>query len=298
MYICYLIKYNGDKLPPFYIGSTSLKNLINGYRGSITSKKYGKIFKDELKNNFELFDYEIISEHKCRIEALNAELKKQIELDVVNSDEYFNESLASVNGMFGRDVKGELNPMFGKTHSKETKEKIRVKRGVEKRYDVTDKHKEIIRNTHKGKLVSEYTKKLISENKKGKNCGIDNPMYGKHHSNKARRKISEANKGKEITNETRKKISEANKGREVSEKTRRKISEAKTGVKRGKLSEEWKKNISEANKGKKMSEEAIQNFIKAKTGMKYVESKCPHCGKIGRGGNMKRYHFDNCKNKI
>lgn len=24
---------------------------------------------------------------------------------------------------------------------------------------------------------------------------------------------------------------------------------------------------------------------------------CPHCSKEGRGGNMKRYHFDNCKRK-
>ena len=23
--------------------------------------------------------------------------------------------------------------------------------------------------------------------------------------------------------------------------------------------------------------------------------ECPHCGKSGGGGNMKRYHFDNCK---
>lgn len=22
--------------------------------------------------------------------------------------------------------------------------------------------------------------------------------------------------------------------------------------------------------------------------------KCPHCGKVGGGGNMKRYHFENC----
>lgn len=25
------------------------------------------------------------------------------------------------------------------------------------------------------------------------------------------------------------------------------------------------------------------------------ESTCPHCGTTGRGGNMKRYHFNNCK---
>ena len=26
-----------------------------------------------------------------------------------------------------------------------------------------------------------------------------------------------------------------------------------------------------------------------------AEKICPHCGKLGRGGNMQRYHFDNCK---
>jgi hypothetical protein len=298
MYVCYLIKYKGDKLPPFYIGSTSLKNLINGYRGSITSKKFKKIFKDELKNNFKLFEYEIISKHETRIEALKAELEKQIELDVVNSVNYFNESLASIDGMFGRDVKGELNPMYGKKHSKDTKEKIKIKRGIEKRYNLTDEHKEIISKTHKDKIVSDETKELISKNRKGKNSGIDNPMYGKQHTEETRNKISESSIGKVITDETRKKISEANKGKKISNETRKKISEVKTGVKRGEFSEEWKKKISEANKGKKMSDEAIENFIIARTGIKYIESECPHCGKIGGGGNMKRYHFENCKIKI
>ena len=27
------------------------------------------------------------------------------------------------------------------------------------------------------------------------------------------------------------------------------------------------------------------------------ESTCPYCGLVGRGGNMKRYHFENCRNK-
>lgn len=32
-------------------------------------------------------------------------------------------------------------------------------------------------------------------------------------------------------------------------------------------------------------------------GFSYELVTCPHCGKQGGGGNMKRYHFDNCKNK-
>lgn len=31
------------------------------------------------------------------------------------------------------------------------------------------------------------------------------------------------------------------------------------------------------------------------TGITMVEQTCPHCGKTGRGGNMTRYHFDNCQ---
>ena len=35
----------------------------------------------------------------------------------------------------------------------------------------------------------------------------------------------------------------------------------------------------------------------SKRGKKLIERTCPHCGKTGRGGNMKRYHFENCKPK-
>lgn len=30
-------------------------------------------------------------------------------------------------------------------------------------------------------------------------------------------------------------------------------------------------------------------------GHKYELTTCPYCGKVGSGGNMKRFHFDNCK---
>lgn len=45
-YVVYLIKYLGDKLPPYYIGSSTETKLKNGYCGSISSKKYKIIFKD------------------------------------------------------------------------------------------------------------------------------------------------------------------------------------------------------------------------------------------------------------
>ena len=64
MYCVYLTKYTGNKLPSYYIGSTSLKRIENGYRGSVSSKEYKNIWKSELIDNPHLFEIEIISKHK------------------------------------------------------------------------------------------------------------------------------------------------------------------------------------------------------------------------------------------
>lgn len=88
-----------------------------------------------------------------------------------------------------------------------------------------------------------------------------------------------------LSDETKNKMSivRRNKGPR-SEETKQKISKAKLnsnktprGIPR---SEETKRKISESSKGK------IFNKI-----------KCPYCSKIGGCGNMKRYHYENCKEK-
>ena len=50
----------------------------------------------------------------------------------------------------------------------------------------------------KGSHHSAETIKLISENRKGKAVGEDNPFFGKHHTPEARRHMSQAHKGKRI----------------------------------------------------------------------------------------------------
>ena len=42
----------------------------------------------------------------------------------------------------------------------------------------------------------------------------------------------------------------------------------------------------------------IPNTGKASKGVPKPIIICPHCGKIGGGGAMKQWHFDNCKAKI
>ena len=68
-FVVYLINYNGDKLPPKYIGSSSKTKLLNGYRGSVSSKKYTEAFNLELRENPELFTYVILAEFDLREEV-------------------------------------------------------------------------------------------------------------------------------------------------------------------------------------------------------------------------------------
>jgi hypothetical protein len=130
-YCVYLIRYSGNKLPKFYIGSTSIEKINNGYLGSVKSKKWEKVFEEEKKRNKDLFSVEIISKHETRGDALISEYKLQRERNVVKSSDYFNESFANINGYFGRDVRGEINPMYGRKNeviaiNVKTNEKKRV----------------------------------------------------------------------------------------------------------------------------------------------------------------------------
>lgn len=80
-------------------------------------------------------------------------------------------------------------------------------------------------------------------------------MKGKHHTEEAKRKMSEAHKGKpgswkgkHLSEEHKRKISEAQKGKYVSEETRKKISEVRKGRYHN-HTEETRKKMSEARKG-------------------------------------------------
>jgi len=123
-YIVYITKYKGNLLPPFYIGSSYEEKVLKGYNGSIRSKKYKEIYKKEQKENKHLFITRILSYHETREKALEEELRLQKKHNVVKNEKYFNESYASINGYFGRDVAGKDNPNYGKKLSEERKEQI------------------------------------------------------------------------------------------------------------------------------------------------------------------------------
>ena len=83
-----------------------------------------------------------------------------------------------------------------------------------------------------------------------------NPMLGREHSDETKAKIAAKAKGRIVSTETRAKMA-------ATARAIGKIPPESAGMKKG---------------------------------YNYTLTTCPHCGKEGGGGNMKRYHFDNCKN--
>ena len=91
-------------------------------------------------------------------------------------------------GIIGHEyLSGEKHPMYGKHHSEETREKIKL--ANKGRFSGE-------KNPMYGRPRSDEEKKKISDGRKGKTVGENNPMYGKHHSKEARDKMSNVRKGK------------------------------------------------------------------------------------------------------
>lgn len=163
MFIVYLTIYSGDKLPPFYIGSTSKKKFDEGYTGSVKSTKYKKAYKSEKALHPELFDVCIVGEYQTREEALQAEHDYQIAKDVVKSNDFFNMAVAAPKGFFGMEVKANNNPFWHKAHSEETiKAQSECKLGE--------------LNPMFGVKRPEHSEAMSKEN---------NPFFGKKHTNEA-----------------------------------------------------------------------------------------------------------------
>lgn len=103
----------------------------------------------------------------------------------------------------------------------------------------------------------------------GHNSRTDNPFSGKHHSDKTKKMISEANINP--SEAMRKKMSDAHIGIRLSEEHKRNIS--KSGIGR-KVSEETRKRMSIAQTGKKMpprTDEARQHMSAGMQGIPYEE---------------------------
>lgn len=192
------------------------------------------------------------------------------------------------------------------------------------------------RNYRIGSREYEKLRQVYSKDTSIRVKGKNNGMYGKKMSEYTKERLKEANLGRKASVESRLKMSESRKGIKKSEEWKRKLSFSKIGEKNpffGKhLSEEHKlkmskslignikfsdeecKRRSERQRGKKYSIELkkklsdIQKVLLSDPTRKEKHSKamkslsvlkCPHCGLESRShGNLKRWHFDNCKNKL
>ncbi len=132
---------------------------------------------------------------------------------------------------------------------------------------------------------TEETKKKMSISR-----GIEGRRFGPHNED-TRHKIS-TSVSLTMTEERKQKHSNIMSGRKLSDEHKNKIRE-KSRLKTN--SEETRKKISISNKGKIISEEQRIKMSLAQKGKEYPKVICPHCGKIGAGPNMKRYHFNKCK---
>lgn len=117
----YLTIYRGPHLPPFYIGSSTVEKLNAGYKGSVSSVQYKKIWREELKHHPERFRTFVIKICESRKDALELERRLQIALNVVRSPLYINQAVAAPKGYCGADFKGANSPNFGKTVSIHTR---------------------------------------------------------------------------------------------------------------------------------------------------------------------------------
>jgi len=134
-----------------------------------------------------------------------------------------------------------------------------------------------------GILTSKDTKKLIS-----------NSIKGIIRSEETKKKMSESRKGYIMPVSSRIKLSNSKKGTAHSEETKKKMSDSSKGQI---MSPEARDKISNALCNKAKTKEHALNISKSLIGFKYKEKTCVHCGLTGRGGNVSRFHFDNCKNK-
>lgn len=111
-----------------------------------------------------------------------------------------------------------------------------------------------------GETLSEETRRKIGDARRGEK----HPMFGKHHTEEARKKISVYNRNRPpISEETRKRLSDSHKGNRPTKETLKKMSESHIGIS---PSEETLAKMSESRKGEKHSDDWNRKVSNAKIG--------------------------------
>lgn len=208
----------------YYIYETT--NLCNGKKyigqhiGEINDAYLGSgvlLKKAILKYGAENFQKRILCVCSSKDELDQKEKEYIAQYDAVNNKNYYNlheggnggnttagytpEQKAALSKKFSELASGENNPMYGKRHSEQSRQKMSIYAKDKRDNSVyqTDEFKEKMsvltsgkNNGMYGRHHTEESKALMSEHRKGLTVGEKNGMYGKHHTKEARQKMSEA----------------------------------------------------------------------------------------------------------
>lgn len=175
----------------FYVGSGTLANVNEGYKGSVSSKKYKKIWFDELNVNPHLFRTKIVAEYATRREAYRREGELQRKLDVIRSPMYVNMSYASEDAGFTCiQQTGVNNTMYGKKQTPEHLAK-RSTKGKPLTKPRTPKHAKKIGDALRGRKLSVELRHKLSELKQGEKHN----MFGKPKTDDIKAKIAATKRG-------------------------------------------------------------------------------------------------------
>lgn len=212
---------NGKK----YVGITCRQpeHRWNHGRGYFCNKHFSAAIQ---KYGWDNFCHEIVANGLSKEAACDLEKKLIAEYDTTNRDKGYNKSTG-----------GELSGL-GVVMSEEARRRTSERR----------------RGKH---IWSDDQRKQISERQKGEK----HYLYGRHHSD-----------------ETRQKMSSSHKGRIVTEETRNKLSKALTGIKR---TEEQKENISKMLFEKWKNDEYRQMMVEAHSGANSHKAKKILCVETG-----------------
>ena len=275
-YCVYHTTYSGTLLPPNYIGSSSVDKVLNqNYHGSVSSKRYKSAWLSELKLHPELFSTIIISYHDTRSSATHKECQVQKLLNAVRSDLFINRAYASVNG-------------FGDTVFTDAEKEATAKKQIETKANKSPEEKAATAKKMSDALV------IANSNKTPDEKAARNKKHSDNHANRTPNQLSE----------TRKKRSDARANRTAEEQARisNNISTASKEYFSNRTPEQKeatrkKKADIELNRSPEEKSVISKKISDALKGKAKPIAECPHCGLVGGGGHMKRYHFDNCKMK-
>jgi len=173
-YVVYLTIYSGNRLPPFYIGWTSEAKIQRGYNGSVKSKRFEKMWREERKTNRNLFKTIVLQKFETDKQAMDREGVIHRALNVVNNPLYIN--MTTGHTLFGGS--GERSPRFGLP-------------GPRRGQHHTDEAKQKIREAQTGvpNTVEQNRKISLSQ------MGDKNQFFGKHHTDETKQKIGKYPRG-------------------------------------------------------------------------------------------------------